>query len=134
MSVRTNHRVEREVTARPLVPWWAEEDWEETLCQFLGSVHSLPADVDRAYETVSGSPGDGRPRSFGDVWDATGPVLFNLERLAELLMGINPRVVGLWKQGTITWEQVQFYVLRLFREAAARVRGSTSDWLPSIPE
>ncbi len=134
MSVRTKHRLEQEVTARPLAPLWAEADWEDTLNQFLASVHSLPADEDRAYEMVSGSPGDGRPRSFGDGWDATGPVLFNPERLAEILMDINPRIVELWKQGAITLEQVQFYVLPLFREAAARGRGSTSDWLPSIPE
>ena len=134
MSGRTNHRVKPGVRDRPGVPGWAEEDWENTITRFLTSVDDLPEDVERAYRMVSGPPERGMLRSLGDVWDATGPVLFNSERLAQLLMDINPRVLELWKQGTITLEQVQFYVLRLFREAAARVRGSTDDWLPSIPE
>lgn len=58
-SVQTNHQVQREVTVRPIVPSWAEEDWEDTISQFLVSIYSLAADVDRGYEMVSGSPSDG---------------------------------------------------------------------------
>jgi hypothetical protein len=83
---------------------------------------------------LSGPPERGTLRSFEDVWEVTCPVLFNPDRLAEFLMEINPRVVELWKEGTISWEQLQFYALRLFREAAGRIRGCSLDWLPSIPE
>lgn len=134
MSVQTNHRVGREVASRPVVPSWADEDWEGTIGRFLGLVDDLPADVEKAYRMLSGPPERGTLRSFEDVWEVTCPVLFNPDRLAEFLMEINPRVVELWKEGTISWEQLQFYALRLFREAAGRIRGCSLDWLPSIPE
>ncbi|NQT84627.1 hypothetical protein HQ563_16530 [bacterium] len=126
--------MEREAAARPVIPRWAEEDWENTIKHLLGLLHCLPTDVDKVYKMVSGSADEGKPLSFGDICDAAGRVLFNPERLAKFLLAINPRLVELWKQETITWEQVQFYVLCLFREAAARIRGSEMKWLPSIPE
>jgi hypothetical protein len=49
-------------------------------------------------------------------------------------MEINPRVVELRKQEVITWEQLQFYVLRLFCETAGKIRGRSLEWLPPIPE
>jgi hypothetical protein len=134
MSVQTNHRVEGEVAARPVVPRWAKEDWEATINRFLRSVDHLPADVEKAYRMLSGPPERGTVRSLEDVWSAICPVFFHLGRLAEFLMEINWRVLALRNQEAVAWEQLQFYVLRLFCEAAARVRGSTDDWLSSIPE
>ncbi|MDP2898634.1 MAG: hypothetical protein Q8Q12_19015 [bacterium] len=134
VSVQTNHRVEREVAARPVVPRWAKEDWEVTIVRFVESVDDLHADVGKAYGMLTGPPQSGTLGSLEDVWDAICPLLFNPGRLAKFLTDLNPRLIELWKQGTISFEQVQFYVLRLFREAAGRIRGRSLDWLPRIPE
>lgn len=134
MSVQTNHRLERKVVSRPEVPSWAEEDWAVSIDRFLGSVGHLPADVERAYGMLSGPPEKGMVRSLEDVWTAVCHVFFNPARLDQFLMEINPRVVELWRQGTISREQLQFYVLRLFLESAGKTRGRSLDWLPEIPE
>lgn len=133
MSVQTNHRVEKEVVSRPVVPRWAEEDWEATIEQFMGAFDALPEEVVKSYRMLTEPPERGTVRSLEDVWSAICPVFFNPARLEQFLTEINSRVVDLWKQGTISWEQLQFYVLRLFLESAGKMRGCSLDWLPEIP-
>jgi len=52
----------------------------------------------------------------------------------EKYLSLDARIVDPWRQGTITREQVQFYALRLFCQAVARIRRSATEWLPAIPK
>jgi hypothetical protein len=134
MSSSGNPHNERGFVVHSRIPAWAGLDWDETVERFLQLLPALPDDVKKAYDLVTVCPADKTAGDFADVLDGVMPVLFHPQRLAELLSDFNPRVLSLRKQRAIGWQQVQFYVLRLFREAAARIAWNTSQWLPSIPD
>jgi hypothetical protein len=116
------------------IPAWAQEDWDETVHKLSQDGERLPADVKRAQSVLTGASDRGTIIGLEDVWTATAPVLFNPSRLAEFLDSLNPRILKLWARAGISLEQVQFYVLRLLKEASARVSGGNVGWLPPIPE
>ena len=122
---------ERQVTEA--IPAWAKEGWAETIHTFSEHLDDFPDDIKRAHKALTCPHDREAARDFEDIWDIVATVFFDPYQLANLLAEFNPRVLRLWKDGKIAWQQVQFYVLRLFRQAGCVRSAQSAGWLPPIP-